>query len=271
LVLFPESATSSLVSEEDLKNSERLPLDLRQLLDSLKDFSTTDLLLGIGTYSLVDSSEKEHVEVNSMRNGGEFYRLYNSALYYQTGTGSQVYHKSKLVPGGEQIPFQSLLRWVPFIREFKKVTTPQPDRMVFERSDAVKFAPLLCYESTFGEYVGDYVAKGATVLCVMTNDAYWQDTPQPKQHLLIDRLRAIEYRRSIARASHHGHSGFINQRGDFVQLTQAQVPTAMTSTLRANDALTLYAQRGDVIGWLATALVCLFVLVARKGFVNKEP
>jgi apolipoprotein N-acyltransferase len=261
LVLFPESSTSTFLDEEGLATASNWPLDFRQLVDTLKEFSSTDLLLGINTYTVVNELQKDEPTVVQSKSRKFFYRSHNSALFYQTDSVNQIYHKSILVPGGEFFPFLSLFKNIFFFYDFKDITTPQKERAVFKRTDSISFAPLLCYESTFGEYVGDYINKGATILCVMTNDAYWQGTPEPQQHLMIDRLRAIEYRRSIARASHHGHSGFINQKGDFEQLTPTQVKIAADGSLRANKTLTFYAKHGDFLGWLALVAVAIVLIV----------
>jgi apolipoprotein N-acyltransferase len=257
LVLLPESANSSFPDVAAVTDKDYWPAEFNQLIDSLKDFSKAAILLGLNTYSLVDKSEKDEPTVIQSKNKEFFFRRYNSAIFYQKDSVNRIYHKSILVPAGEGFPFLSLSKKIFFFHDFRDITTPQKERVVFKRTDGIKFAPLICYESTFGEYVGDYIKKGATILCVMTNDAYWQGTPEPKQHLLIDRLRAIEYRRSIARASHHGHSGVINQKGDFAQLTATQVQVAIRGNLRANNIVTFYLQHGDFIGRVALFLLCI--------------
>jgi apolipoprotein N-acyltransferase len=62
-------------------------------------------------------------------------------------------------------------------------------------------APIICYESVFGEHVAAHVRNGANLLCIMTNDAWWGTSPGYRQHLAYGRLRAIETRRDIARSA----------------------------------------------------------------------
>lgn len=261
LVLFPESATGAFLVEKELKREDNLPFDFKQIIDSLKDFPNANVLIGFNTYDFVEESEKNKPTVMKMQNSEVFYRKFNAAVFYQKNQINQIYHKSILVPGGEIFPFVDIFKKVFFFYKFKGIITTQKNKIVFHKNNEVKFAPLICYESTFGRYVGDYIKKGATVLCVMTNDAFWQGTPEPKQHLLIDRLRAIEYRRSIARSSHHGYSGFINQKGDFLQLTQTQIQTAIKGKIQANNEITFYAQNGDLLGRMAFGALCLFLLI----------
>ena len=67
-------------------------------------------------------------------------------------------------------------------------------------------APVICYESIFGEYVGEYIRNGAALIFIITNDGWWRDTPGYKQHLIYGGLRAIETRRSIARSANFGRA-----------------------------------------------------------------
>jgi len=118
----------------------------------------------------------------------------------------------------------------------------------------IKTAPVICYESVYGDYVASYVRKGANLIFVITNDGWWDNTPGYKQHMAYSRLRAIETRRSIARAANTGISCFINQRGDVLQTTGWWKATAIKGILNANDEMTVFAKAGNYIGRLASFL-----------------
>ena len=68
------------------------------------------------------------------------------------------------------------------------------------------------------------------------------------QHFVYSRLRAVETRRSIARAANTGISCFINQRGDVIQRTEYWTRDVIRNTVNANDVITFYAKNGDYIG-----------------------
>ena len=127
-------------------------------------------------------------------------------------------------------------------------------------STGVKFAPVICYESIYGDYVGDYIAKGAEMIFVITNDGWWEDTPGYKQHLAYSRLRAIETRRSIARSANTGITCFINQRGDVSQKTDWWVPAAISGSINANSKNTFYTEYGDFFGRLFAGISVILVL-----------
>src|SRR5690606_10565294 len=93
----------------------------------------------------------------------------------------QMYHKSKLVVGVENFPYQSFLK--PILGDIMidlggtvAMKTTQPERNVFQLKNGYKVAPIICYESVYGEYVTDYVKNGAEFLAIITNDAWWGNT-----------------------------------------------------------------------------------------------
>ena len=90
----------------------------------------------------------------------------------------------------------------------------QKERSCFEHpADSLKIAPVICYESVFGNYVADYVRNGAEAIFIITNDGWWKNTNGYMQHLSYASLRAIETRRPVARAANTGISCIIDIRG----------------------------------------------------------
>ncbi len=91
----------------------------------------------------------------------------------------------------------------------------------------------ICYESVYGEYCTRYVRNGARLLTVITNDAWWGDTPGYKQHLSYSCLRAIETRRWIARSANTGISAIIDPSGKIVSQTSWWQPETFERQGRA--------------------------------------
>ena len=59
--------------------------------------------------------------------------------------------------------------------------TTQSNRDVFTASNGKsKAAPIICYESVYGEFVTGYVRNGADFLAIVTNDAWWNNTEVTK-------------------------------------------------------------------------------------------
>ena len=137
--------------------------------------------------------------------------------------------------------------------------------------DSVKIAAIICYESVYGEFVTEFVKKGANIIFVITNDAWWGNTPGHKQHLSFSVLRAIETRRSIARSANTGISAFINQRGDVLQETKYSVGDVIKHELYLNSKKTVYVDYGDYIGRICGLISILFLLITiSMGLVKRK-
>ena len=180
---------------------------------------------------------KEDAITNAARKFREvdkYYYAHNTAMYFDTSDIIQFYHKSKLTAGVEMMPSWS------FLRPLEKfaidlggtVGTLKTDavRRPFISKDSLKVATIICYESVYGEFVTEFVKKGAELIFIITNDGWWGNTPGHKQHFIYSKLRAIETRRSIARSANTGISCFINQRGDVFQKTEYWKPAPSTQT-----------------------------------------
>lgn len=119
----------------------------------------------------------------------------------------------------------------------------------------------ICYESVFGEFISDFVKRGANVLFVITNDGWWGNTAGHRQHFSYASLRAIETRREIARSANTGISCVINKRGDVLKSTNYWEKTAFLTTMSLWNDETIYTKHGDYIGRIAVFSLCLIILI----------
>ncbi len=258
LVFWPETALAT--------NYDEANIDSYDLIQRLKRFvaSYPDLHLigGLDSYKLYGENANASPTVRFREDLGH-YDVFNTAMHVNKAGKIELYHKSKLVPGVEKLPYP----------EFFKILGPlaidlggtvgslgsQQERAVFWAADGVGVAPVICYESVYGDFVTGYVRKGATLIGIITNDAWWGDTPGYKQHLQYGALRAIENRRSIARSANTGISCFINQRGEILEQTGWWVQASLRGTIKANSELTFYSRFGDYLGQAARALSLLLM------------
>jgi apolipoprotein N-acyltransferase len=203
---------------------------------------------------------------------GIHYDHYNSALYLDQSDSIQIYYKSQPLIGVERMPFTWLMKhFEDFIFQMGGTTGSlgvQEEREVFAGNGAPAIvAPVICYESVFGEFVGEFVLEhNANVIFIITNDGWWDNTPGHRQHNAYASLRAIEHRRSIARSANTGISCFVNQRGDISQATEWWVPTAIKGNITLNNEKTFYTEYGDYLGrfcFYVSFLLLLYVFVVR--------
>lgn len=142
----------------------------------------------------------------------------------------------------------------------------QPEPSVLYSQSGIGAAPVICYESIYGNYVAQYIEDGAQFIAIVTNDGWWSDTSGKDQHFQYARLRAIENRRWVVRSANTGISGFINQRGDVVQQTDWWVPAALSQEINLNEDLTFYTRFKDLIvyAFLLLGLVSILLLFVRR-------
>ena len=188
--------------------------------------------------------------------------IQNAAIQIENNKPIPSYFKSKLVPGAEIFPFRKFL---PFLKPIIKMLggtmeghAKQEYRDVFQ-SDAGTAAPVICYESVYGDFVGGYIRKGADIIFIITNDGWWDQTPGHIQHLQLGVLRAIEHRRPIARSANTGISCFINARGDILQATEYEETTAILGKVAPGRKVTFYTRWGDLIARVAILLSLIFI------------
>ncbi|MCB0429319.1 MAG: apolipoprotein N-acyltransferase [Flavobacteriales bacterium] len=259
-IVGPETALPRALDCESLESAQPV-LMIRAFLAS---FPKTKLVTGLSSVRHYPGPDRPTETARPTRNGDGWYDFYNSAMQVGGGDQVQIYHKSKLVLGVEKLPFPRLFNSLQEIIFDLGGTTgslgTQPDRSVFYSRDSNQtVAPVICWESVYGDYMGEYIRKGASLIFVVTNDGWWGNTPGYHQHMSYARLRAIEFRRSIARSANTGISCFIDQKGVETMATRWWEPTAIRATIQANHKLTVYAIWGDYIfrlaSWLAVFLV----------------
>lgn len=240
----------------------------------LKKYPNLTLLAGATAFQIY-SDEKSASKTARNAGNGMIYDVYNSALRLKAGEEMQKYYKSKLVIGVEKMPFMNYLSFLKDLIVDLGGTTGQlgfqENRTAFSFADSTGFAaPVICYESIFGQYVTDYIKEKSNLIAIITNDAWWGNTPGHKQHLAYARLRAIETRKSIARSANTGISAFINQRGDVEQATKYWKKTVIRGNVQLNPEITFYVRYGDYLGRFALIVAILLLLIARFKKVKKK-
>lgn len=222
-------------------------------------------LTGASTHKfLFDEADTEDYSTKIQE--GVWVNSYNSALQIIPNQNVEVYHKAKLVPGVEIFPYIRYLKPIlgDAMLDFGGANSSlgiDKERKVFSnRFNKAKMAPIICYESIYGEYVTDYVKNGANLLAIMTNDSWWDNTEGHKQLLSYARLRAIETRREIVRAANSGISAHINARGDILQDTFYDDRTALLVKANLLEEKSIYTKIGDLISRIAIFVLGFLII-----------
>jgi apolipoprotein N-acyltransferase len=258
-LIAPETALVEYIWEDKMNESD----DLKTLDSMLYKFPNLNILIGASTLKAFLPGEKISSTARKFGRSNQFYDSYNTALQLDRTGNIQTYHKSKLVPGVEKMPWPAVFKYIEkFAIDLGGISGSlgmQEEREAFFTANK-KFAagPIVCYESVYGEYVTEYVIKGANFLAIITNDGWWGDTPGYRQHLKYASLRAIETRRSIVRSANTGITATINQKGEIENKTTWWKEDAIKATININNNLTFYTRFGDYLGVLA--IFCTLVI-----------
>lgn len=266
-VIFPETALTENLWENQMEQSSSIHI----LKTFLKPYPRLKIIVGASTEKLYKEGEKLSQTARKFRNQEGYYDSYNTALQIDNYGALQQYHKSRLVPGVEKMPFPFIFKYLGELAIDMGGTTgslgTQDERTVFaSEKESVKAAPVICYESVYGEFVTEYIKGGASFIAIITNDGWWGDTPGYKQHLKYGTLRAIETRRYIARSANTGISCVITDKGEIQQASAWWVPVVIQAKIYLNKKLTFYTQYGDFIARFTMYLS--FALIAYSVFLR---
>jgi apolipoprotein N-acyltransferase len=156
------------------------------------------------------------------------------------------YDKMYLVPFGEYLP--------PGFGWIQRITQEAGDFVPGERVSLYPFGPekigaFICYESAFPHLVRQFPRDGAQALFNLSNDGYFGRSAAREQHLLLVRMRALENRRWIVRATNDGITASIDPGGRIVARLEPYRLAAGRLPYDYESSLTPYTRWGDWFAW----------------------
>ncbi|MCE2713055.1 MAG: apolipoprotein N-acyltransferase [Cryomorphaceae bacterium] len=266
LVLAPETALSNTFIEQDLPR-----LDFFNFLkERIKSWKKASLFTGASTAEFFElKNSRASVKLTD---GPGFIEYYNSSLLIGPDGGHRFLHKSKLVLGVEKVPFSD---WIPFLEELSINNGGTSGTLGIEKepktleTNLLEFAPLICYESIYGEFCGEQCRKGAEAIFVITNDGWWGDTPGYKQHMSFSQLRAVENRRCVVRSANTGISCFIDQKGEVQLSSKWWQATALRHKIDLNSKQTFYTRIGDLVSVILLCIASGLILATLYTWIKK--
>ncbi len=257
--IWPETAIANWANEDYIRGNPEF-LQAQQFLSKYKNGTLISGLESVRVYS-----EKKTLSARFDEKNNQYWDHFNAAIQIENSPEINIYHKSKLVPGVEKMPFPKVFSFLaPVFKHLGGSTSSygwQDHPEVFSARSGIGVAPVICYESIWGDWIGESVKNGAQFIAVITNDGWWGNTSGKDQHLLYAKLRAIETRRWVVRSANTGISAFINQRGDIVKQSKWWTSTALKEDINLNDSLTIYVNSGDVLAKLLSITAFLLALI----------
>ncbi|UTA48765.1 apolipoprotein N-acyltransferase [Simiduia sp. 21SJ11W-1] len=234
-LVWPEAALPTLMSEAQ-------PFMARQA--EVARESDTSLVTGVIV------NEPHVIERDGRRLLGQ--RYYNSLVVL--GMGQGVYHKQRLVPFGEYVPFDQQLRGViEFFDLPMSVLHRGPANQQPLMLGHTPVWPAVCYEIVYPDLIAAGARRAEAILTV-SNDAWFGRSIAPIQHLQMAQMRALETRRPVVRATNNGFSAIINARGEITAQAPQFELTSLSGSLLPARGNTPYMLTGS---W---PVVCLSLL-----------
>ncbi len=163
-------------------------------------------------------SKKHYIIFGTNRLDSSSGNFYNSMLMVDNNFGIvQSYNKRKLVPFGEFLPLESILKNF----GFKKITEGYGSFLKGQEDnnlviDKLSILPLICYELIFSNLIQK--SNDSTNLIVnISEDGWFGKSKGPDQHFAKSIFRAIENSTFLLRSANRGVSAIIDNKGNIIK------------------------------------------------------
>jgi apolipoprotein N-acyltransferase len=254
LILFPESGIYCYLEKQ--KNEKAL---VSKWSDSL------DIPFIIGTLHWEKMKDDPYYK----------YKVYNSIFLLEKGALTfHKYHKIKLVPFSEALPFEGIFPILSRINLGESDFQRGKDETVFKFKDRSNYsiAPFLCYEIIYPDFVRKRISKGAAMLVNLTNDSWFGFSTAPYHHANMARTRSIENGVSMARCANSGISMLVDPVGRVIKKTSLYERTVLTGNIPSRTIHTFYMKYGNCFLWMMASIsLCLVgYIFFKKTFFQTE-
>ncbi len=248
LVVWPEAAVPEI---------EALADSFLAGLDSAASFNETALITGIVDYQLDTKTIFNTLIVLGNKERGDEHGHYQYL-------GKNRYRKHQLLPIGEFVPFEDILRPIAPLFDLPMSSFTRGDVVQNNlRANGLNILPAICYEIAFADLVRGNYHSESDILFTVSNDAWFGASHGPHQHMQIARMRALELQRPLIRVTNNGISGVY----DPVSQTQISMPQFKAETLKVNVKLiegdSIYSQYGNLPVWIVVVLMGFVGVVKR--------
>jgi apolipoprotein N-acyltransferase len=194
----------------------------------------------------------------------------SAALLGSAGELDFLYDKIHLVPFSEYVPWR---KWLFFARDLTGLVGDFQHGTQYKvgKIPGGPFSVYICYEAIFPNEVRRFTLAGAALLVNISDDGWFGGSSAPPQHLAMARVRAVENRRWLLRATNTGITVSVDPYGRIAARLPADVRGELDAPYGFRTDVTPYARWGDWLPWLCVAaMLVLLLLSARDAFARRR-
>ncbi|MEH6626093.1 MAG: apolipoprotein N-acyltransferase [Motiliproteus sp.] len=239
LIIWPETAIPRL-----LVNVRPALVPLEELLNE----SGIGLITGVPTHT----------------GSGQQKQYFNSVVGLASAQG--IYHKQRLVPFGEYVPLEDMLRGLItfFDLPMSSFSLGPANQPPMRLSNGQQLASFVCYEIVYPDLVAND-SRNADYLLTLSNDSWFGDSLAPHQHLQMARMRAKENGRYLIRATNNGISAIIDANGNILKQTEQFVAEVLRAEVIAMTGNTPFSRFGSVPVLSFCLLICIALFTSNQA------
>lgn len=255
LIIWPETAFPHLLHSAQIRSGmHRIPNLIEDILKQ------ADAQLFIGGYDSNPNSPSPTFESE-----------YNAAFLFEPNKEIQaVYHKRKLIPFGEGLPFGRFNAFFSqYIQNISFFAKGEQFKL-FRTLNETPFISAICYEILFPSFIREYfnsLDERPHFIVNLTNDSWYGDTAEPFQHLFLAKWRAIEFQTPILRMTNTGITSVIYKDGSESERIGVFEQGILDKRLQTSQGpKTLYQRFGPLL----TFLVWVFMMLISYLHTNRK-
>lgn len=257
--------TYSRLTQEHIKDSDIIIWSEATITDLERN--QISYLTALNQYA---NEHNNAIAVGILTQGANNDEIYNALIILGDGNSYQyptehAYLKNHLVPFGEYIPLESVLKPIANLLNIP-MSSMSAGPMIQKplTMKGFKFATVICYEVILSDLLWQNFQPDTDFILTVSNDAWFGNSIGPWQHLQMARARALEFGRTLLRSTNNGITAVINAQG----IVSQQIPQFETDTLsikaNPNVGITPYSKWGNYPYYVICVLFILILFYRRK-------
>lgn len=240
IIVWPESAITALEPYAD---------DVLYNIDQAASVNGAGLITGI-----IDYDAQTDAFFNTVIVLGQEHASSQLDRPYEYGHSNR-YQKHQLLPIGEFVPFESLLRpLAPLFNLPMSSFSRGPYQQENLTASGYQINAAICYEIAFSGQVRANTHADTDYLLTVSNDTWFGDSHGPWQHMQIAQMRAKELGRPLLRATNNGVSAITNEHGEIIAIAPQFKATTVSAAVPQVSGQTWFARWGATGAWLLALL-----------------